>query len=154
MATSIKKRVKRAGPTHRVYVTLTLPTVEALRAEGAKRGYSISALVQQVIERGMAAGLLYAETPSSKVEDLVKLYQSERLAEVYEELRLAMQENIDLSLKEIALQGDLIAQKQQGLEMYAETITDQAQTIAVLQDALRELDGPFVVRDAGQDRKE
>ena len=145
----IKKSGDRPGATQRITMSFSQSTYKALREKSAKQpGYSIAGVARQVIERGMAAGLLNAETPSSKVEDLVKMYQSERLAEVYEELRLAMQENIDLLLKRIALQDDLISRKQQRFEEYAETITEQASSIETLQDALRELDGPFVVRDA------
>ena len=135
MTTSVKQRGPRVGPTHRVYVTLALPTVEALRAEGEKRGYSLSALAQQMIDRAMAAGLLYAETPSSKVEDLVKMYQSESLVQVHEELRLAMQENIDLLLKKIDIYERRNGQMQQRFKEYAETITKQARDIQCFEQA-------------------
>ena len=144
----IEKSGDRPGATQRITISFSASTYEALRAKSEKEpGYSIAGVARQVIGRAMAAGLLYAETPSSKVEDLLKMYQSERLAEVYEELRLAMQENIDLLLKEIALKDQLIAEKQQRCEKYAETITEQASAIEVMQNALRVLDGTFVVRD-------
>ena len=63
MDTLVKRRGPRVGPTHRVYVTLAQPTFEALRAQSAMVGYSVSALAQKVIDRGVAAGLLDAGHP-------------------------------------------------------------------------------------------
>ena len=154
MTTSVKRRGPRVGPTHRVYVTLTLSIVEALRTEGEKRGYSVSALAQLLIERAMGAGLLYAETPSSKEKDLAKLYQKERLVQLHEELHQEAVKTIKLKGEITKVLEDQLdtrnkqyAQLIQVLENHTQIITEQASSIETLQNALRELDGPFVVRD-------
>ena len=134
----IKRPVDQPGTTRRISMSFTESTYKALRAAGKKRGYSIAGVARQVIDRAIGVGLLSSSTPPSKVEDLVKLYQSESVVQVYEELRLLMQENIDLLLKELALKDQLIAQKQQRVKEYTETITNQASSIEALLDALRE----------------
>ena len=131
----ITRREDQQG-THRMSMSLSQTAYTALRNQSAKeKGYSIAGVARRLVDRALAAGLLYAETPSSKVEDLVKMYQSESVVQVYEELLLVMQENIDLLLKKDALKDHLIAQKQQGLEMYAETITEQARDLQFYQQA-------------------
>ena len=63
-AKSIKRRVTRVGPKHRLWITLDLDTFESLQARGEKLGYSISALANRVINRGVAAGLIDDPTPT------------------------------------------------------------------------------------------
>ena len=131
----IKRPVDQPGTTRRISMSFTESTYEALRAAGKKSGYSIAGVARQVIDRALAAGLLYTETPSSKVEDLVKMYRSEKLVQVHEELRLAMQENIDLLLKTIDVYERRDDHKQQMLNEYALTITEQARDIQFYEHA-------------------
>ena len=128
MAT-IKRRGKRVGPKHRMWITLALPTVEALRTQSEKIGYSVSALAQQVIDRGVAAGLLYADTPSPQGEDVVRVTQAEHYYQLSEELVRLQEDHIKILQDRVDLKEQMIAHMQQGLEDYAETITQQARDI-------------------------
>ena len=137
----IKRPVDQPGTTRRISMSFTESTYEALRDQSAKSGYSIAGVARQLIDRAVAAGLLSAETPSSKVEDLVKMYRFERLVETYEELRLEMQLNIDLLLRKIDIYERRNGQMQQKFEEYAETITEQARDIQFYEQA-RVADAP------------
>ena len=157
----ITRREDQQG-THRMSMSFSQATYEALRAKSEKQpGYSIAGAARQVIERGVAAGLLYSETPSSEVEDLVKLYQSERLVQLHEELHQeavgiikSKGEIIKLLENRLDTKDKQYAQLIQVLENHTKIITDQASSIETLQDALRQLDGPFVVRDVAPDVEE
>ena len=153
MAT-IKRRGKRVGPKHRIYITLALPTFEALRAEGEKLGYSVSALAQRVIDRGVAAGLLYGDTPSPKGENVVRVTKAERFDQLNKELDRLHDEHTKLLKGRIEILHDcldlkeqMIAQMQQGLEEYAETITQQARDIDGSEHARIEAAGPVAHAD-------
>ena len=64
MATSKKRRVTRLGAKHRLYITIEQDTFEALQDSGEREGFSISALAQRVIIRGVAAGLIDDTSPN------------------------------------------------------------------------------------------
>ena len=141
MAT-IKRRGKRVGPKHRIYITLALPTVEALRAQGEKLGYSVSALAQQVIDRGVAAGLLYADTPSPKGAAVVSATQDEHYRQLQaEQVRLLERivqqkdEQIEILHDRLDLNVQMISHLHRGLDDYTEIITEQARDIQFYQQA-------------------
>ena len=152
MAT-IKRRGKRVGPKHRMWITLALPTVEALRTQSEKLGYSVSALAQQVIDRGVAAGLLDADVPSPKGADVVRVTKAEHfykeMCRLHEKTHEIVDFRIQLLKDRLDLKEQMIAQMQQGLEEYAETITQQARDIEGYEHALIEAAGPTVAVHAG-----
>ena len=135
MAKSIKRRGKRVGPKHRIYITLALPTVEALRAEGEKLGYSISALAQRVIDRGVAAGLLYGDTPSTQGAVVVSTTLMEEYIQLSETLRRLDKERIEGLHEHLKINDQMISHLQQGLDDYTEIITEQARTIQFYEQA-------------------
>ena len=134
MAT-IKRRGKRVGPKQRIYVTLALPTIEALRAQGEKLGYSVSALAEQVIDRGVAAGLLYAENPSPHGAAVVSATLAGQYTRLAEQLFRSYKVQLKILHGDLDLKDQLIAQMQRGLEEYAETITQQARDIQFYEQA-------------------
>ena len=127
----IKRRGDRPGPTHRITVSFTQSTFEALRDQSAKSGYSIAGEARQVIDRGVAAGLLYADTPSPQGGVVVRGALLEQYYLLVEELQRAHEERIKGLTEHLAIKDRLIAQMQQGLEEYAETITQQARDIEI-----------------------
>ena len=129
MNTIVKRRGKRTGAMARLWVTMAKTSHDTLKAESEQRGLTIAALVRQLIDRALALGLLHSSSPPSKVEDLVKLYQKENLVQVHEELRIAMQENIDTLRKTIDAYERRDDHQQQMLKEYVEIITDQAKDI-------------------------
>ena len=75
---SVKRRGKRGGPKkHRTWITIEEPTIAALRAQGEKLGYSVSALAQLVLDRGVRAGLIDDDTPSPHGAEMVRVTQDE-----------------------------------------------------------------------------
>ena len=125
----VKRRGKRAGPTHRLWVTLAQPTYEALRDQSVKLGYSIGALTRLTIDRAVAAGLLNAEKPSETGAVIIGVTQSEQYYRLSEKLLRLQEDHIKILQDRIALKDQMLAQMQQGLEEYAETITQQAKEI-------------------------
>ena len=137
MATSIKRRVTRVGPKHRLWITLEQDTFEALQASGEKEGFSISALAQRVIIRGVAAGLINDLSPTS-TEEYYRL--TEERCRLCEELCQSYKEQIEIGKDRLDLKDQRIAQMQQGLEDYAETIAQQARDIELYaQDRVRDV---------------
>ena len=135
MEKSIKRRGKRGGPTHKLWITMKKPSFEMLEAQSEKLGYSISFLAQQVIDRGLAAGLGVADTPSPNGADVVRVTQMEHYFQLVEELQRVHKERIEGLIEHLDLKDQLIAQMQRGLELYTETITDQARDLQFYQQA-------------------
>ena len=136
MNTVVKRRGKREGPTHRLWVTMAKTSFDALHEESEKLGLSIGALARQLIDRGVLAGLLYADTPSPQGADVVRVTQDERYRQLQDEQvrlleRIVQQgeEQIKLLHDRLDLKDQRIAQMQHGLEDYAETIMRQAKEI-------------------------
>ena len=126
---SVKRRGKRVGPKHRMWITMAQPSIEALRAQSEKLGYSVSALAQLVIDRGVVAGLLYADTPSPQGAAVVSVTLMEKYVQLSEKLRRSDAERIEGLIEHLDLKEQRIAQMQRVLEEYAETITQQAREI-------------------------
>ena len=101
MAKSKKRRVTRVGPKFRMWITLEEPTIAALRARGEKLGFSISALVQRVINRGVAAGLIDDASPTL---DEQYYHLTEELCRTQKEHIEILQDRIDLKDQQIATQ--------------------------------------------------
>lgn len=142
MTTSVKRRGPRVGPKHRIYITLALPTVEALRAQSEKIGYSVSALAEQVIDRGVAAGLLYADVPSQKGADVVRVTKDGHYRQLQaEQVRLLerivqqKEEQIEILHDRLDLNVQMISHLHRGLDDYTETITQQARDIQFYEQA-------------------
>ena len=106
MAKSKKRRVTRVGPKHRLWITLEQDTFVALQARGEKLGFSISALVQRVVIRGVAAGLIDDPSPSL----------NEQYYQLTEELGRLQEDHIKILEDRVDLKEQMIVQMQQGLE--------------------------------------
>ena len=146
MAT-IKRRGKRVGPKQRIYITLALPTIEALRAQGEKLGYSVSALAEQVIDRGVAAGLLDADTPSPQGAVVVRGALLEQYYQLVEELQRSHEKRIEGLTEHLAIKDRLIAQMKRGLDDYTEIITEQAADLQFFERERSAKEQPFGVTD-------
>ena len=146
----IKRRGDRQG-THRITLSFSQDIYEALRDQSAKEdGYSIAGVARRVIDRALTCGLLDADTPTSPQGALVvRGALLEQRHQLVDKLQQAHDKQIEGLQERLDIKDLLFAQMKRALEEYTEIITDQATTILTLQDALRELDGPFVVRDAG-----
>ena len=120
MAKSKKRRVTRVGPKHRLWITIEQDTFEALQASGEKLGYSISALAQRVIIRGVAAGLIEDASPTP-IEVCYQL--SDDLYGTMKELTKILSDRVDL-------REHMMATQQQVIGRQIDTITGQAIVIA------------------------
>ena len=78
----------------------------ALQARGEKLGFSISALVQRVVIRGVAAGLIDDPSPSL----------NEQYYQLTEELGRLQEDHIKILEDRVDLKEQMIVQMQQGLE--------------------------------------
>ena len=129
MEKSIKRRGKRGGPTHKLWITMKKTSFEMLEAQGEKLGYSISFLAQQVIDRGLAAGLLYADTPSPQGEDVVRVTQAERHDQLTKELDRLHEEHTKLLKGRIDLLEEWVSDLRLERAVHAEIIEKQARDI-------------------------
>ena len=135
------KRGKQGGPTHRMWVVFKKSTHAAIAKRSKETGYAVGSVVRTLVESAVFAGLLRSPTPTKKGEDAVKhLTEIEQYIHEGDQLVRSQSRTIEALHKRNA-------NTLKALEHYGSVITDQATTIVVLQDALRELDGPFVVRD-------
>ena len=142
MEKSKKRRVTQKGPKKRMWITLEQDTFETLQASGEKLGYSLSALVHRVIDRGVRAGLTEKETPSPHGADVVSLTQFENREQIDAEVNRLHEKHTTLLLAKIeylhewiaalrmesATKSAHIAKLEQRLGDYAKTITEQAPT--------------------------
>ena len=129
MATSIKRRVRRIGAKHRLWITLEQDTFEALQARGEKLGYSISALAQRVINRGVAAGLIDDASPTTTEEYYLL---SDDLYRTMKELPKLLSASVDLrehmvaSLNQVVIrQVEQIAQQDLAIKKYEQDEKDR-----------------------------
>ena len=136
MAKSKKRRVTRVGPKHRMWITIEKDTFVELQASGEKLGYSISALAQRVIVRGVRAGLIVDDNPNDKYYEL-----TEERCRLYEELCRSYKEEIKIGQDRLDLKDQRIAQMQQGLE-------EQGAEIKAYELASLEAAGPTVAGHA------
>ena len=119
MGKSTKRRVTRIGPKHRLWITIEQDTFETLQARGEKLGYSISALANRAINRGVAAGLIDDATPT-KTEEYYLL--SDDLYRTMKELPKLLSARVDL-------REHMMASLNQVVTRQMETITQQALVI-------------------------
>ena len=131
MAKSKKRRVTRVGPKHRMWITIEKDTFVELQASGEKLGYSISALVQRVVVRGIAAGLIDDPSPTL----------NEQYYQLTEELCRSQKDHIEILQDRIDLKEQMIAHMQRGLE-------EQGAEILAYERASLEAAGPTVAGHA------
>ena len=125
----IKKSGDQPDTTHRITLSFSESTYEALRAQSETLGYSIAGVARQVIDRGLAAGLLYADTPSPQGAAVVNATLMEQYCQLSAKLSRSYEERIEGLIDHLDLKDQRIAQMQQALEEYAETITKQVRDI-------------------------
>ena len=118
----IKKRGNRQGPTHRITISFTQSTYEALCDQSEKLGYSLAEIARRVIDRGVVA-------------DVVRVTQAEDRERLYEKLCRLHEKQTKILQDRLALKEQLIAQMERGLEMNAEIITEQARSIEFYEQA-------------------
>ena len=122
---SVKRRGKRGGPKkHRTWITIEEPTIAALRAQGETLGYSVSALAQLVLDRGVACGLINKDTPSAHGADVVRVTQDEHREHLNAEISRLHEKHVEILQDRLDLKEQRIAQLQQVLDMNALTITE------------------------------
>ena len=138
----IERRGNRQGPTHRITMSFTQSTYEALRAQSEKLGYSIAGIARQVIDRGVAAGLLSADTPSTQGAAVVRVTQDERYRQLQDEQvrlleRIVQQkdEQIEILHDRLDLNVQMVSHLHRGLDDYTEIITQQARDIEFYEHA-------------------
>ena len=147
MEKSIKRRGKRGGPTHKLWITMKKPSFEMLEAQSEKLGYSISFLAQQIIDRGLAAGLGVADTPSPQGEDVVRVTQAERHDQLTKELDRLHEEHTKLLKGRIDLLEEWVADLRLERAVHAEIIEQQARDIEGYELASLEAAGPVAHAD-------
>ena len=131
----IKRRGDRPGTTRRITMSFTQSTYEALRDQSAKSGYSIAGVARRVIDRGVAAGLLDADTPSPQGAVVVRGALLEQYYQLVAELQRSHEKRIEGLTEHLAIKDRLIAQMHRGLDDYTEIITEQARDIQFYEQA-------------------
>ena len=131
----IKRRGDRPGTTRRITMSFTQSTYEALRDQSAKSGYSIAGVARRVIDRGVAAGLLDADTPSPQGAVVVRGALLEQYYQLIAELQRSHEKRIEGLTEHLAIKDRLIAQMHRGLDDYTEIITEQARDIQFYEQA-------------------
>ena len=119
MATSTKRRMTRIGAKHRQWITIEKGTFEMLLASGERLGYSVSALANRVIIRGVAAGLIDDPIPT-QAEHREKLY--EELCRLHERHTKVLLAKIDLKDQMLDDRDQLIATQHEELCKYETTL--------------------------------
>ena len=132
----IKKSGDRQG-THRITMSLSISTYEALRDQSAKEdGYSIAGVARRVIDRGVAAGLLDADTPTRTQGALVvHAALREQYYQLVDKQQQAHDKQIEGLQERLDIKDLLFAQMKRALEQSTEVITDQAMTICFYEQA-------------------
>ena len=113
---------------------MTLPKnlFQVLSEVSTKRGYSISAIARQALDRAVGAGLLDADTPHKKGTVVVRLTHFEEYADIAQETIRLDREQIKILDGRLTLALKFTDQQQHLLEEYSELITEQARDIALL----------------------
>ena len=127
----ITKRGSRQG-THRLMMSFSKATYEALRDQSAKEdGYSIAGVARRVIDRGVAAGLLDANAndPNAQGAVVVRGALLEQHFRLVDDLQRVHEKRMEGFQEHLDIKDRLIAQMQRALDMYTETIEEQARDI-------------------------
>ena len=137
MAKSIKRRVRRIGAKHRLWITLEQDTFETLQARGEKLGYSISALAQRVINRGVAAGLIDDASPTTTEEYYLlsdDLYRTMKKLPKLLSASVDLREHMVASLNQVVMrQVEQIAQQDLVIKKYEQDRREAAELTVVVQ---------------------
>ena len=120
----IEKSRHRPGPIHRISMSFSHGTYQALHAQSKRLGYSIAGVARQVVDRAMAAGLLDKDIPSPHGADVVRVTQDEHREHLNAEISRLHEKHIDILQDRLDLKEQRIAQLQQVLDMNALTITE------------------------------
>ena len=143
----IKRRGDRPGPTHRITMSFTQSTYEALRDQSAKSGYSIAGVARRVIDRGVAAGLLDANDPNVQGAVVVRGALLEQYYQLVDDLQRSHEKRIEGLTEQLAIKDRLIAQMKRGLDDYTEIITEQAADLQFFERERSAKEQPFGVTD-------
>ena len=138
-------KIKARGESRRITISFTPTTYTMLRDQSEKLGYSLAEIARRVIDNAVVSDVGRV----TNAEDRDHLY--EKICRLHEKRIKGLEKRIKGVQDHLDIKDQLIAQMQLGLEQYTEVITEQASSIETLQDALRERDGPFVVRDVVQE---
>ena len=131
----IKRRGYRQG-THRITISFSQATYEALRDQSAKEdGYSVGGVARRVIDRGIGVGLLNAEAASLERTIIVHDALLEDFHQIVANLKRADDKQIEGLNERLVVNEQLIAQMKRALEMNSEVITEQAATIQFYEQA-------------------
>ena len=123
---------QQQGPTHRITMTFPENLFKALSELSDKRGYSISAIARQTIDRAVGAGLLDTDTPSQKGAAVIQVTQFEQYAEFAEGLNRLHEDQLENIRGHLKLRDKLLFDMQQRLKEYKTLIEEQARDIALL----------------------
>ena len=127
-----KRRGKQQGPTHRITMTFPENLFQCLSDASDHYGYSISEMARRVIDRGVGAGLLHAETPHKKGTTVVRLTHFREYADMaLETLRLKDAE-IKILQDRLTLAGKGATQQAQRLLESSDVITELARDLELL----------------------
>ena len=141
----ITRRENQQG-THRMSVSFSRATHEALRSASAKSGCSVAAAARKALEGAVAAGLLDADTPtSSQGAIVVRAALLEQYYQLVDKLQQTHEKQIEGLQERLDIKDLLFAQMKGALEEYTEVITEQATTICFYEQAR--------VHDAGEGEK-
>ena len=92
-------------------------------------GYSIAETARQVIERGVAAGLLHRDTPTSEGIAVIRNAQFDEYCAATQELNRLHEAEMTTLRGHLKLRTELIAKMTQRLEESSELIAEQAREL-------------------------
>ena len=127
-----KRRGKRQGPTHRITITFPRNLFEALSDASDHYGYSISEIARRVIDRGVGAGLLHAETPHKKGTAVVRLTHFREYSDMARETVRLYEAQIKIFEDRLRLADKLAGLQAQRLLESSEVITELARDLELL----------------------
>ena len=131
----IKRRVEKSkskskGRAHRIYVTLSEPTLAHLNREGLKLGYSVSWLAAGLIDRAIAYKMPGGEKPNSEVS-VVDFALVQEYTQIVKKNEREDAKRIKLLTEFADLSEQRIAQLEKRIESHKETILRQAVELAI-----------------------
>ena len=127
----IKRRGDRLGPSHRVSMSFTKSTYEALRKESVKHDYSIAEITRQIIDRAIVYGLLSDEEKTLPDSALGSYAEMQEYTLIVNKNRREDAEKIKLLTEFLDLHSERVALLERQIALYEETILRQGVSLAI-----------------------
>ena len=127
-----KRRGKQQGPTHRITMTFPENLFQVMSDASDHYGYSISEMARRVIDRGVGAGLLHAETPHKKGTSVIRLTDFREYADAARETLRLNEAQLKILEDRLKLADKVAVQQAKRLLESSEVITEMARDLELL----------------------